>query len=334
MAKKYENVEKILGLLEDAQLGGLQKRLSSTEKSLSDILKKLSALESEKAEREEAEAAARLEEEARIAAEAAEKAEKEAKAAEEKAAKAAAKKAEKEAKAKAAPEEPVEVAKETPVEEEKPKKKTTKKKAEEAPVEEEKPAPSVEVKAEETKEKVEEKAEEKEEKRTFVPKTETRPTPAAPRAPRYFRNGQEQGVYVAKPGVDTSAPTSTFRPRSERPAREGAKPFAPRPTTGTQRPSVRPASGGVVAAPITPTRDTKAAPAKKKTFEKTYSEKKPLSKRTLIKQQGMSVEDFDEDKSGYRKVRSPKKQKRQEIPTIKIEHAVVTTKDIPIKFLS
>ena len=32
MAKKYENVEKVLGLLDDAQLGGLQKRLSSTEK--------------------------------------------------------------------------------------------------------------------------------------------------------------------------------------------------------------------------------------------------------------------------------------------------------------
>jgi hypothetical protein len=47
MAKKYENVEKILGLLEDEQLGGLQKRLSSTERSLSDILKKLSVLENE-----------------------------------------------------------------------------------------------------------------------------------------------------------------------------------------------------------------------------------------------------------------------------------------------
>ena len=83
-----------------------------------------------------------------------------------------------------------------------------------------------------------------------------------------------------------------------------------------------------------PSRDNKSVPAKKKTFEKTYTEKRPLSKRTLIKQQGMTVEDFDEDKSGYRKVRSPKKQKRQEIPTIKIEHAVVTTQDIPIKVLS
>ena len=39
MAKKYENVEKVLGLLDDKQLGGLQKRLSSTEKNLSEILK-------------------------------------------------------------------------------------------------------------------------------------------------------------------------------------------------------------------------------------------------------------------------------------------------------
>ena len=48
----------------------------------------------------------------------------------------------------------------------------------------------------------------------------------------------------------------------------------------------------------------------------------------------MTEEDFDEDRSGYRKVRGPKKQKRQEIPTVKIEYAVVTTQDIPIKVLS
>ena len=48
----------------------------------------------------------------------------------------------------------------------------------------------------------------------------------------------------------------------------------------------------------------------------------------------MTVEDFDEDKSGYRKMRTPKKQKSKEIATIKIEHAVVTTQDIPLKVLS
>ena len=328
MAKKYENVEKITSLLDDKQLGGLQKRLLSTEKSLSGILKKLADLELEKQEREAAEAA-------RIAAEEA------ARAAEEAARIAAEEKAKAEAAAKAA------------AEAEKPKKKTTKKKeAVETPAEEpataeptpvaETPAPQPEVKPEvkaevkpEAKPAQEKKTEAKPEARTFVPKTETRTAPAAPRAPRYFRNGQEQGVYVAKPGVENTSAPSTFRPRpaGDRPQRPaGDKPFNnPRPT------SVRPAPSAPVAAPIAaPSRDNKnfSAPAKKKTFEKTYSEKKPMSKRSLIKQQGMTVEDFDEDKSGYRKVRSPKKQKQQEIPTIKIEHAVVTTQDIPLKVLS
>ena len=333
MAKKYENVEKVLGLLDDKQLGGLQKRLSSTEKNLSEILKKLSALETEKTEREAAEATRIAEEEARLAAE--EKA-------------AAAKKAEKEAAEKAAAEEKTE---------EKPKKTTRKKaaatEAEEAPKQEPE-ASVVEEKAEEPKKEapkkkaskkeepapVEEKAEteEKKESRTFVPKAEERPAaPAAPRAPRYFRNGQEQGVYVAKPGVETTSAPTSFRPRpqGDRPARpQGDRPARPN-MGGAARPA-RPQSAPQMAAPIAPARENKSfsAPAKKKTYEKTYTEKKPLSKRTLIRQQGMTVEDFDEDKSGYRKVRSPKKQKRQEIPVIKIEHAVVTTQDIPLKVLS
>ena len=325
MAKKYENVEKILGLLDDEQLGGLQKRLSSTEKSLAEIIKKLSVIETEKAEREAAEAAARAAEEARIAAEAA------AKAAEEAAKAAQAAKAE-----------------ESAPEVEKPKR-TTKKKAaevkEEKPAEEkaaEEPAPApqetVAPKAEEPAEvKAEEKAEPKSENRTFVPKAPA--APAGPRAPRYFRNGQEQGVYVAKPGVDMNASATTYRPRpvGDRPTRpQGEKPFGQRPATQQGARPARPTGNAPIAAPIMPSRENKSfsAPAKKKTFEKTYTEKKPLSKRSLIKQQGMTVEDFDEDKSGYRKVRGPKKAKQKEIPTIKIEHAVVTTKDIPLKVLS
>ena len=350
MAKKYENAEKILGLLDDSGLGGLQKKISSTEKSLSEILKKLSALETEKSEREAAELAAKAEAEAREAAAALAAAE--AKAAE---AKAAEESAEKEKQAKAEETTPVEV-------EEKPKKKSGKKAAEPkteeavvepvkesveetAPVEEpvkavektedqtqEKPAIKTEEKpAVKAETKTEEKA--KSEARTFVPKSEPRPAPGAPRAPRYFRNGQEQGVYVAKPGVETSAaPTQSFRPRPQ-----GDRPFnGPRTSNNPPRPANRPtASSAPIVAPVAPSREKNfSAPAKKKTFEKTYTEKKPVSKRTLIRQQGMTVEDFDEDKSGYRKVRSPKKQKKQEIQTVKIEHAVVTTQDIPLKVLS
>ncbi len=320
MAKKYENVEKVLGLLDDSQLGGLQKSLSATEKSLSEILRKLSALETEKAAREAAEAA---EEAARAG---------------------AAARAEAEEKA----EEPAPVAVETPapvVEElvKEPVKEPVQEVKE--PAAEEKAEAAVEEKAEEpaaeekpTEKPAEKPAEEnKPEQRTFVPKTEARPAaPAAPRAPRYFRNGQEQGVYVAKPGVDTSAPTgSTYRPRPEgnRPPRDNNRPQ--RPSAPGAKPAPR-VSTGSVAMPAAPVggRDTKPAPTKKKTFEKTYTEKKPMSKRSLSRQQGLTVEDFDEDKSGYRKLRTPKKQKQKEIPTVKIEHAVVTTKDIPIKVLS
>ena len=324
MAKKYENVENILKLLEDDSLGSVQKRLSSTEKNLSEILKKLSALEAEKAEREAAEAALRAEEEARIAAEEAKKAEAEKAAAKEKATE------EKELEA-----------------EEKPKKRTTKKKTAEGP-EESTPTeePVIEVKEEpKTEEKAEEpkvetaqevKTEVKPVSKTFVP---PKATPAAPRAPRYFRNGQVQGEYVAKPGAETSTTGSTYRPRpqGERPARaQGERTFTgarPAQGQGVRTPRV---GGGAVSAPIMPARDTKSfsAPAKKKTYEKTYTEKKALSKRALVKQQGMTVEDFDEDKSGYRKVRSLKKQKQKEIQTVKIEHAVVTTQDIPLKVLS
>ena len=332
MAKKYENVEKIGLLLDEKQLGGLQKSLSSTEKSLSEILKKLSALEVEKQERA-------VEEVARVVVEEKAKEEVAAPTVEEKAKKKPAKKEEAVEEApkaevkKEKPQKEVEIAPET----EEPKKEVA---SEEKPakVKAAKPAkaPKEEKEEKAVKEEVVEpkKAEPtKPEARTFVPKAETRPAaPAAPRAPRYFRNGQEQGVYVAKPGVETTPSAGAPRPRpaGERPTR----PTTGRPASGAR--PVKPTINATMPTVSAPSRDSKnfSAPAKKKTFEKTYTEKKPLSKRSLIKQQGMTVEDFDEDKSGYRKMRTPKKQKRQEIPTIKIEHAIVTTQDIPLKVLS
>ena len=334
MAKGHENIKNVEKLLGEDKLGGLLKRLSSTEKALADIMKELSVLEAEKAERD-----AQAQAEAMRLAEEAEKAEK---------AKQAEEKAKAEQQAKADEEKTVETAVE-----EKPKKKTTKKKAEEevepAPAQTVEVTPPAQEKAEEVVSKeeppktVEEtvKTEVKPELKTYAPPKPA--TPTAPRAPRYFRNGQEQGVYVAKPGVDTSTQNGAgasyrpARPQGDRPARPtsertftSGKPRTPRVGgLGMGAPAPAPA-------PMMPTREGKSfsTPAKKKTFEKTYTEKKTLSKRALAKQQGMTVEDFDEDKSGYRKVRSPKKQKKQEIPTIKIEHAIVTTQDIPLKVLS
>ena len=310
MAKNdYKNVEKVKELLGEEHLGGLRKRLSATEKSLNDILKKLNAMEQQKAEREAAEAAAA----AAAAAEAAKLAAQQAEIV-------ALEKAEKEAKKSAKKAKAVEETAETVVEQVK---------AEEAPATvEEKPATEKVEKAEPKKETV------------YAPAA-----PAGPRAPRYFRNGQVQGEYVAKPGAENASAAPTYRPRpaGDRPARpQTDRPYAPRGekpnTQGAGMRTNRP-QGGAIAAPVAVEgvlhKDNKQSAQKKKTYtEKTYSEKKPLSKRTLQRQQGMTVEDFDEDRTGYRKVRSPKKQKTQEIQTIKIEHAVVTTEDIPLKVLS
>ena len=63
-------------------------------------------------------------------------------------------------------------------------------------------------------------------------------------------------------------------------------------------------------------------------------ERRPVNKRALQRQQGADVGDFDEEKSGYRKARFNKKGARKETQTIKIDHAVVTSKEIPIKTLS
>ncbi len=74
--------------------------------------------------------------------------------------------------------------------------------------------------------------------------------------------------------------------------------------------------------------------SKKKGEDKKYEEKKTINKRSLIKN-NVSIDDFDEDKTGYRKVRPAKKQKAQEeIQKIKIENAFVTTEIIPLKVLS
>ena len=90
-----------------------------------------------------------------------------------------------------------------------------------------------------------------------------------------------------------------------------------------------------VAPPVVPAAQDKRAFNKKKTSgEKSYEEKHVLNKRALIKNQ-VSIDDFDENKTGYRKFRPVKKAKDQtDTPVIKIEKAVINTEIIPLKVLS
>lgn len=137
------------------------------------------------------------------------------------------------------------------------------------------------------------------------------------------------------PRPQQGSQTGGYRPNNQR---TGAS-FQSRPGMGQGN---RPAMGGgrfnnpVPAPATTANKGKNFGPDKKKqNFDKTYVEKAhaPMSKRALQKQQGASIDDFDENKSGYRKLRV-KKDKQKSAQTIKIEHAVVTTNEIPLKVLS
>ncbi len=89
-----------------------------------------------------------------------------------------------------------------------------------------------------------------------------------------------------------------------------------------------------IAPPVVPVADKRSFAKKKQGGEKQYEDKRAVNKRALIKNQ-VSIDDFDENKTGYRKFRPAKKNKeRQESSVIKIEKAVINTEIIPLKVLS
>ena len=137
--------------------------------------------------------------------------------------------------------------------------------------------------------------------------------------------------------------------KDQRPARreyipqDGRRPAG----AGTRTPSDRPfanrngakpgALGGAkkaVEISYVPKDTGKAFGNKKKSSEKSYDDKKGLNKKSLAKAQ-VSIEDFDENKTGYRKARNKKASKSSDqAQTVKIEKAVINKEIIPIKELS
>ena len=334
-AKKnnYANIENITSLLGGDGIDSLLKNVQGTEKKVNDILRKLSDLEAAARQRAKEEAA-RAEESAEFAPAPAP-------------AQSAAAEERKETPAPA--ETPVPAAETAPAQE--PVRAEEKKAAEPAPA----PAAPVSEKPAETVVSVPAAA-----KAAPADAAKAAEKPAAPAAakpaqpvagkPTVTRRGDEQVIrtayadrrhppirntYVpaadkpARPAAGQAGPRPAYPPRPQagaRPAPNGARPLGPRPA-GAGRPAA-----GNFASTSAPAAPAKSAP-KKKTYDKPYVEqKRTLSKRALVKQQ-VSVSDFDEDKSGYRKLRV-KKQKQQAVQAIKIEHAVVTSDNIPLKVLS
>ena len=317
MANKYENAENIGKLVSGGTLSELGKKVGASEKRVSEILKKLSDMES-------AIQAAKKQEEERIALEQAEKerAEKAEKAEREMAEK---EQAEKEKAAKKAKEKPAE--------------QPASQKVEEKPAAKAQPAPAPSP------------APEKAEAPAPAAKSQPQAKPAATAAQAPRRQENAPRSPQQRPAASVSGSTSgrparqgdnrTFVNRDSRPPRPGQQPRqggAQRPAGqfGASRPGMPPRPAGVrPAAPAPAAKAGKNFGPDKKKGDRTYieKEKKPLNKRSLIKQQGASVEDFDDERGVYRKART-KKAAKQVVEKVKIDHAVVTTDNIPIKVLS
>ena len=369
MANKYENAENIGKLISGGALSELGKKVNASEKRMTEILKKLSDMESaiQAAKKQEEERAALVQAEK-------EKAEKEmpakAPAAEskpapaekpaekvEKAEKPAEMPAEKPVKAEVPAEKtekPVQAKAETvakPAEAAQPKADSAKPAAEEKPVKAEtpaeKPAPAAPAARTERPAQTSQSAQPSrlaypERPRNGAQGAPVRRQDNAPRAPQP-RNNAQQGSSSGRPRANGD--NRTFVNRDSRPPRQGQQGMGPRPTNG-QRPAgafsqsrpglaPRPAGGLRNAAPAPVAKPGKNFGPDKKKGDRTYieKEKRPMNKRSLIKQQGASVEDFDDERDVYRKART-KKQAKPVVQAVKIDHAVVTTDNIPIKVLS
>lgn len=145
-------------------------------------------------------------------------------------------------------------------------------------------------------------------------------------------------VKKADPAQEQREKAERARKAAERNAAERAarpqKPQGGRPQ-GDRPQGARPAGGGLGMKPrqevaFIPPKDNK--PVRKKT-EKSYEDKRsPSNKKLHVKE--LTVADFDENKTGYRKVRKPKQKKEEQSNFIKIEKAVITKEYTPIKELS
>lgn len=197
---------------------------------------------------------------------------------------------------------------------------------------------------EEAEQSVKSQEAEKPEKAEKVEKAEK---PAAPKQPAEVKSEAKTDnkpsfiiQRAPRPAENKTFINRDTRPQKDRPVRGNQPAYN---NGGVNRP--KPVGGAKFNGSATPAAATAVQPAKSKNFgpdkkkqsyEKTYVEKerRTVSKRALQKQQGASIEDFDENKSGYRKLRVKKDKKQQNSQTIKIERAIVTTNDIPLKILS
>ncbi len=186
-------------------------------------------------------------------------------------------------------------------------------------------APVVEQKVEEEvlpEPVVVEKAEVKEEQKEFIPTEPARPSFIVRREGKDSVKPAQKGEYRPQDGKK-----GAYKPRADKPDKpQGARP--------TEKPQFKKPHETYVAPPIVQSNEKQRSFAKKKqSGEKQYEEKHSLNKRALVRNQ-LDVDDFDENKTGYRKFRPAKKEKKAEANAIKIERAVINSEIIALKVLS
>ena len=155
---------------------------------------------------------------------------------------------------------------------------------------------------------------------------------AKPVQKTFVKDGKKEYVFNRE-GKDNREKDYKKEQRGNRPQNERGE----RPNFNNKPQNVNFNKGGVkdkIAPPVPIiNKESKNFGNKKKNQERP-EEKRMMNKRALIKNQ-VSIDDFDEDKSGYRKFRPVKKQKQvEEKHEIKIEKAFVTSEMIPLKVLS
>lgn len=251
-----------------------------------------------------------------------------------KSAKKTAKKKDEEVKAEEVkPEEPKKTEEPKEVKPEEPKAAATEEKPKEEPKEEVKPVLDEKAKREARKKALEEaQARALAEARAKILEQKRKEAIARGEDPNLVKLASQQPKpAVQRPARREYIPTDGRRPQGTRPA--GDKPFGNRPAGGQ-----KPFGTGVGKKPVevsyVPKDTGKSFGNKKKSSEKSYDDKKAINKKSLAKGQ-VSVEDFDENKSGYRKLRVKKdKSGKEQSQTVKIEKAVINKDIIPIKELS
>ncbi len=199
-----------------------------------------------------------------------------------------------------------------------------------------------EVKAIEKVEIKEEKAQKVEEK-VAEPEIIVEPKPEKPKKaeakpePKAEEKASEKAENKPKPMPSFIVRREEYIPKENKPKpkREGDYQKSQNNFKSQQTGFKKPQQATTYVAPeVIPTGDKRSQNKKKQNNEKQYEEKRVINKRALIKN-NVDVDDFDENKTGYRKFRPVKKAKDQkETPVIKIEKAVINTEIIPLKVLS